>query len=282
MTVEIEQLAQFCELAPVGCLILENGVIRHASAEAVQTLGIPKERLVDVPLVELMVPDFESKCADLLAHPSGGSAQTAVRLAAGLAPFELRARAMNDSVTLVAVRSMASEEHYSSLAGGSLTHDMVTGLPNHYHVLLQLSSRFEQPRKVPSAILGLWVDELPGMTEAHGARTVQRIVKEVGRRLQEKLRAPDLLGRFDDTGFLVLMTTDASAEQLVEIAARLRDEVAFPVDLSGDLVSFTASVVVGSVSSTGRPSVERILAHLEAAANRAVNTGGNRTDVLAL
>lgn len=281
MSVEIEQLAQLSELAPVGCLVLENGIIRHASAEAIQTMGIPRERLIDVPLVELMVPDFESTCADLLSRVGERPEQAAVRLAAGLAPVELRARSFGEAVTVVAVRSMASEEHYSSLAGGSLTHDLVTGLPNHFHVLLQLNERFDQTRKVPSAILALWIDELPGMTQAHGARTVQRIVKEVGRRLQDKLRAPDLLGRFDEAGFLVLMTTDATAEQLTEIASRLRDEVAFPVELNQALVSFTASVVVGPVSES-RPSVERILAHLEAAANRAANTGGNRTDVLAL
>ena len=57
--------------------------------------------------------------------------------------------------------------------------------------------------------------------------------------------------------------------------------MAFPVELDKDLVSFTASVVVGSITSS-KVSIERILALLEAAANRAVNSGGNRTDYLTI
>jgi len=57
--------------------------------------------------------------------------------------------------------------------------------------------------------------------------------------------------------------------------------VAFPIEIDGKLLSFTASVVVASIARH-RPSIERVLALLEAAANRAVVSGGNRTDVLAI
>ncbi len=92
---------------------------------------------------------------------------------------------------------------------------------------------------------------------------------------------PICLGRLDDSGFLVLLTTDSEIDQLKEIADRLRAEVSFPVDCSGTLVSFTSSVMVGSLSDK-RPSLERVLSRLEAVTAKAANGGGNRTELFSL
>jgi diguanylate cyclase (GGDEF)-like protein len=248
---------------------------------AVATMVIPRGRLVGVPLAELLVPDYEDAYNKFMAAVGEKTERLSVRLAAGLAPIELSARLLPDGKHVVGVRSLETEHHYSAMAGGDLTHDAITGLPNHFHVLSQLNRRLTAPKRLPMAIMCLWVDELQDLAEVHGQRAVERVVKEVGARIQNKLRAPDVLGRFEDAGFLVMMTTDSGSHQLTEVAERLRDEIAFPVELEDDLVSFTASVVVGSIIHQ-RPSIERILALLEAAANRAVISGGNRTDVLAI
>jgi diguanylate cyclase (GGDEF)-like protein len=281
MSADLERYTELLHLMPLGALLVEDGVIRHVSPSAVATMGIPAERMIGIPLAELLVPDFEATCVDVLERAGERPESVAVRLASGLMPLELTVRSLPDRGAIVGVRSMLTEHHYSALAGGELTHDSVTGLPNHYHVLSELKTRLAAPKRLPLALMCLWVDELGSLGEIHGQRAVQRIMKEVAGRIQEKLRAPDILGRFEDAGFLVLMTSDSSPDQLTEVASRLRAEVAFPVELDHRLVSFTASVVVGSIIHR-QPSIERVLAHLEAAANRAANSGGNRTDVLAL
>ncbi|MEM7271597.1 MAG: diguanylate cyclase [Actinomycetota bacterium] len=284
MSGDIEQYEEALNLSPIGCLLVQDGVIRMANPEAIETMGIPGDRMLGVPLVELLVPEYETACQDLLERI--GSDVNAVgaepvRLARALAPIELMARGLDAGVVIVGVRSMANEHYYSAQAGGALTHDTVTGFPDHYHVLSQLHDRLAAPHKKPMALLCLWIDELPDMAETHGKRAVHRVMREAGQRLQDRLRAPDLLGRFDEAGFLVMMSSDSTPEQLTDIAERLRAEIAFPVELDRGLVSFTASVVVGSITNQ-RPSIERILALLEAAANRAANSGGNRTDYLTI
>lgn len=285
MTADIENYEHLLSLAPVGCLLLESGVIRRANAEAIETMGIPIDRMVGVPLTELLVPDHEEACWELLeqavSDPVTQSRTRPVRLARGLAPMELLARAVDDDLVLVGIRSMASEHRYSAQAGGALTHDLVTGFPDHYHVLSQLNERLAVPNRKPLALMGLWIDDLGAIAETNGRRAVNRVMRETGLRLQDRLRGPDLLGRFDDAGFLVVLSSDSSAEELTTIAERLRGEVAFPVELDKGLVSFTASVVVGSITSP-KVSIERVLALLEAAANRAANSKGNRTDFLSI
>lgn len=285
MSADIERYEEVLTLAPIGCLLLEDGVIRRVNPEAVETMGIPGDRLLGVPLVELLVPEYESAFLDLLEKTTAPDVTRTrsepVRLARGLAPMEFLARPLSDDMVMIGVRSMANEHHLSAQAGGPLTHDTVTGFPDHYHVLSQLHDRMAAPNRKPIALMCLWIDELPGMADKYGKRAVHRVMRETGQRIQERLRAPDVLGRFDDAGFLVMMSTDSTPEQLTDIAERLRAEIAFPVELDRGLVSFTASVVVGSISHQ-RPSIERVLALLEAAANRAANSGGNRTDYLAI
>lgn len=285
MTADIERYESLLSLAPVGCLLLESGVIQRANPEAVETMGIPAHRMIGVPLAELLVPDHEEALWQLLEQavnePLIQTRTQPVRLARGLAPMELLARAMTDDVVLMGIRSMAAEHRYSAQAGGALTHDLVTGFPDHYHVLSQLNERLAVPNRKPLALLCLWIDDLPAIAESNGRRAVNRVMRETGLRLQDRLRGPDLLGRFDDAGFLVVMSNDSSADELSSIAERLRGEVAFPVELDKGLVSFTASVVVGSITSP-KVSIERVLALLEAAANRARNSKGNRTDFLSI
>lgn len=285
MSADLERYSEVMSLAPIGCLLVEHGVIRKANPEAIETMGIPGDRLVGVPLAELLVPEYEGACLQLLqravSESEPATKSESVRLARGLAPMELLARRMADEVVMVGVRSMANEHYYSAQAGGALTHDTVTGFPDHYHVLSQLHERLGAPHKKPLALMCLWIDELPEMAETYGKRAVHRVMREAGQRIQERLRGPDVLGRFDDAGFLVMMSSDSTPDQLTDIAERLRAEVAFPVELDRGLVSFTASIVVGSITNQ-RPSIERVLALLEAAANRAANSGGNRTDYLSL
>ncbi len=285
MSAEIERYESVLSLAPIGCLLLEAGIIQRANPEAVETLGIPVERLVGVPLSELLVPDDGDGCVEMLERavdePLVRARTRAVRLARGLAPMELMARAIGDDLVLVGVRSMSTEHQYSAQAGGALTHDLVTGFPDHYHVLSQLNDRLAVPNRKPLALLCLWVDDLGSIADTSGRRAVNRVMRETGLRLQDRLRGPDVLGRFDEAGFLVLMSSDSSADELTAVAERLRSEVAFPVELDKGLVSFTASVVVGSITSP-KVSIERVLALLEAAANRAANSKGGRTDFLSI
>jgi diguanylate cyclase (GGDEF)-like protein len=270
------------DLSPYGCLLVDpSGEILAANVEAVTILGIPLERLLGVPVHELLVAELAASWSELLASAPDGSASITARLSAGLAPIELAVRPASDDVLVVGVRSMAAEHRYSAMAGADLTHDPVTGFPNRFHLLAQLHDRLSGPRPARLALIGVWIDELPDLASQRGEHAVRRVLREFGQRVQRRLRGPDLLGRLDDSGFLGVLRSDAPLDQLTEIGERLRSEVVFPVEFDDSLVSFTASVAVGSVAGR-KPSVERAVALLEAAGSRAAAGGGNRTEVLEL
>ena len=151
MSADIERYETRCSpWLPIGCLLVEDGVIRKANPEAIETMGIPGDRLVGVPLTELLVPEYERACLELLDQARTGNESDHQERAGPAGPRPGTDGAAGpgtdaDDVVMVGVRSMANEHYYSAQAGGALTHDTVTGFPDHYHVLSQLHERLLAP-----------------------------------------------------------------------------------------------------------------------------------------
>ncbi len=276
---DAEQIAEVLRYAPGACVVLENGVIRGANSEAVETTGIPRKRLVGAPLADLVITETQIPLADFLSSSKSEPLTMPVRLASGMMPIELSVRRVSDAVLVVGLRRMELEHQLSAIAGGELTHDQVTGLPNRFHLLEQLHHRLNTQSPQPLAIIALWIDALPELADERGQRVVERVSRQVGERVQARLRGPDLLGRFDDAAFLALLTTDSPPEQLREIAERLRDEIVFPVEFDGSLISFTASVMVGMIGPA-RPTIEKVQAKLEVVGRLTATGDGNRTEMV--
>ena len=281
MPTDAEQIADILRFNPGACVVVEDGIIKGANAEAIDVSRIPRNRLVGAPLSDFVVDDAKTEIESLLNHEGEGLKVSHVRMAAGLKPIELVSRRLSPRLQVVALRHMDLEHRMSALAGGHLTHDKATGMPDRFHVLENLYDRLTLTPGQPLALIAIWIDDLDSLRSERGDRVAQKITRQVGERIQARLRGPDLVGRLDQAAFLALLTSDSDLEQLKEIADRLRNEVSFPVEVDGVLVSFTASVAVASISGR-RPSVERALAQLEAAANRARAGGGDRTEVLEL
>ncbi len=278
---DAERLADILRYSPGPCLLVEGPEIKGANDEAIEVMGIPRRRVVGAGLAELAIDEHQERVATAVANAGDGLTTIRLRLARGFRPLELTIRRLNPTLCMVGVRSVAIEHELSDAAAGDLTHDIVTGLPDRYHILEHLQRRLTLSDPKPLALIGLWIDDLETLEAEQGPLVIERILRQVGERVQTRLRGPDMLGRLDEAGFLVLLTTDSDLTQLSEIADRLRAEVSFPVDCGGTLVSFTSSVMVGSLNKK-RPSIERILSRLDAVGRKAATGGGNRTDLFTL
>ena len=265
---------------PYGALIITDGCLSAVNAEAAAIIGSAQQGMVGRPLEDLVASEHRPVIAQLLTDPSAGSPRVELRLARDLQPIELVvAGGVDSNRTLVlGMRSLAREFRLSALAHAELTHDPTTGLPNRLHLLSQLYDRLGGARSRHLALLGLWIDNLEGLSDERGDHAVSRVLREVSSRLQSRLRGPDLLGRLDDSGFLTVITSDTSTEQMKEIGGRLRDEVAFPVEFNDSLVSFTASVAVATIGIQ-RPTLDELVDGIDQAAARARSGQGSQTEV---
>lgn len=281
MSSRADNHADVLRYTPGACMLVHQGVILAANPEAVDTVGVPLGRLIGVDLCDVVIGELRSVVVGALDNAGADTTTVQTRLAKRLRPVELTLRQLPDDKTIVGVRSTQTEHHYSALAQGELTHDQLTGLANRYHLLEQLQERMQARTRAPLAVIGLWVDDLPALAQSRGQRIVDRVIKDVGQRLQGRLRGPDVLGRFEPAGFISVLTSDATVAQLAEIAGRLREEVAFPVEIDAGLVSFTASVAVGSLTDR-KTTIETVMTKLDDAAERLSQGPSNKTEVLKL
>jgi len=272
-----ETVLKWC---PYGAVIVADGRISAANAEAVAIFGVGANALVGMPLERLVAAEHRAAVAGLVRDAASVAAKLDARLAHDLQPIELAVSSGADqnATLLIGVRSMAREYRLSAVAHAELTHDPTTGLPSRLHLLSQINERVRGHRARPLALVGLWIDNLGGLADERGDHAVSRVLREVSARLQGRLRGPDLLGRLDQSGFLTVLTSDTNVEQLKEIGGRLRDEVAFPVEFNDSLVSFTASVAVASIGFD-RPTLDELVAGIDEVSARARDGKGNQTEV---
>ncbi len=280
MADDAEWLTALLRCMPGAAMILDGHEIKAVNADLPLLFGIPRSRIAGAPLSDLVLPEQQAGLITCIDNLESSDAY-AIRLASSFMPLALTLRRISDRLVVVSARSTEVEHQLSSSARGALTHDAVTGLANRHVVLEELHRRLHRGSVQPMAIIAVWVDDLNAVVESSGQRAAEHVCRQVADRLTTRLRGSDMLGRIDDHAFLAVLVSDSELDELTAVADRLRDEVSFPVEFNSTLVSFTASVLVASIG-TKPPSVERIVARLEAAGDKAAATGGNCTDIVSL
>jgi diguanylate cyclase (GGDEF)-like protein len=154
------------------------------------------------------------------------------------------------------------------------TIDTLTGLPNRR----ALAHAFEEAMAYVRgggryAVLLLDLDHFKTINDSLGHQTGDRALAAVGRIIAENIRGVDLAGRFGGEEFLVLLR-DASRDRAMQIAERLRTEIASSGLTYADGMPLTVSVGVtyAGLGDVAHDVVERA----DRALYRAKNAGRNR------
>jgi diguanylate cyclase (GGDEF)-like protein len=272
-----EWLTALLRCIPGAALILDGGDIRAVNRDLAPLFGIPRARVAGAPLADLVVPEQQAELAQTIERLEV-SDTCSIRLATNFQPLQLTMRRISDRLIVVSARSTEIEHQLSASARGALTHDAITGLANRYFVLEELHRRLHRTGGQPMALIAVWIDDLETVVDQRGLRAGEQVCRQVAERLSSRLRGSDLLGRMDDRSFMALLVSDSDTDELKTVADRLRDEVSFPVEYDGTLVSFTSSVLVATIGPKP-PSIDRIVSRVEAVGQKAMASGGNQTEV---
>ncbi|HPF72095.1 MAG: GGDEF domain-containing protein [Lysobacteraceae bacterium] len=124
--------------------------------------------------------------------------------------------------------------------------DSLTGLHNRRWIMeatqRQLNRRFRPETR--TALLLIDLDHFKGVNDGHGHLVGDVVLRAVVERIEQALRADDVLGRLGGEEFLVLME-GADTARAVEVAERIRAVVAdIPIQADGLELPMTLSVGV--------------------------------------
>lgn len=163
----------------------------------------------------------------------------------------------------------------------SADHDHLTGLPNRRYLLRELESKRLRAAEggASGAVLLIDLDNFKLLNDSEGHPFGDRLLQEVGRRLQSSVRPHDFIGRLGGDEFVVLLdcasgTADETSQEATLVCQTLARLLADPYTIDQRHFSITPSI--GAVMlGTGSAGADLLLQQADIALYAAKAAGRN-------
>ena len=116
-------------------------------------------------------------------------------------------------------------------------HDVLTGLPNRMLLLSRLDGALARSRRMKhlGAVLFLDLDLFKEINDGHGHPAGDEVLREVARRLNQRIRESDLAARYGGDEFVVLLEELDSPESAGDVARTIIDLLQGPIVLQSGI-----------------------------------------------
>ncbi len=142
--------------------------------------------------------------------------------------------------------------------------DPVTGLPNrgYFNELLDQSITYADRYKTKCTLLLLDLDNFKNMNDTLGHNAGDELLKAIGRRIQNSLRAHEVVSRIGGDEFAILLSAVHQQSEIAAIAKHVLSVVSEPVDIDG--VTLVPSTSIGiSIFPTDASDKIELFAHAD-------------------
>lgn len=157
-------------------------------------------------------------------------------------------------------------------------HDTLTGLPNRRCLRERLEQALDRSRREPrhlSALLYLDVDRFKVINDSLGHLAGDGFLKEIGKRLADCVRLPDMVARLSGDEFAILLDDAASVEIASALAARVLGVLNRPLHAGGRELEPSVSIGI-AMADVRYDTPDDILRDADLALYRAKELGRNR------
>jgi diguanylate cyclase (GGDEF)-like protein/PAS domain S-box-containing protein len=175
--------------------------------------------------------------------------------------------------TTAIVRDMTEQRRLEQQLTRRALYDDITGLPN--HALLVERIDHARRREHRMVLLVAIIDRFAVITEGVGHQASEAVVREVGRRLVERLGPADTVARIDNDTFGILVDRDLDELAACTLGDRLIAEVGGHIEVGSRPVPVAISM--GAAAAADLHDGDDLIRAAEVAARRAIEVGGART-----
>lgn len=155
-------------------------------------------------------------------------------------------------------------------------YDTLSGLLNRASLFTAMDTEIERALRTKTKLSGIMIDidNFKSVNDSYGHLHGDRVIAEIGRRLENMLRKYDLAGRYGGEEFFVILP-NTTLHQAYLIAERFRKRMAeSPFDLSGESATITASLGIAELRAT--ETRESWLSRCDTQLYRAKTAGRNK------
>ncbi|MFI4968976.1 MAG: EAL domain-containing protein [Lysobacterales bacterium] len=153
-------------------------------------------------------------------------------------------------------------EHMQDQLKQQVMHDALTGLPNRDYLRDRLERVLASMQREPDrrcALLYLDIDRFKVINDSLGHLAGDQMLKEVGRRLLNCVRDPDMVARLSGDEFAILLEDVKTPQTAQAVAQRVLETLGLPLQLAGRELqpSVSIGIAIGDASYTMADEVVR-------------------------
>ena len=155
-------------------------------------------------------------------------------------------------------------------------HDTLTGLPNRRLMQDRLNQSILQARRQQKhvALLFLDLDRFKLVNDTLGHETGDYVLRDIAKKLSNVVREGDTVSREGGDEFLIILPDLDKPEFAQIVAAKILDELAKPIEVSGHELTVTASIGISHYPNDAT-DVQQLLKHADSAMYQAKDAGRN-------
>ena len=155
--------------------------------------------------------------------------------------------------------------------------DRLTGLPNRnvFHDRLEMDIKKAQRSGLPLALLFIDLDHFKEINDTLGHQIGDLLLKQVGQRLQAYVRVTDTVARLGGDEFTITLSELHDTGKVTDVAQKIRNDLARPFRLEGELAYISASIGITMYPRDGRNAGD-LLRNADQAMYQSKDHGRNR------
>ena len=225
-----------------------RGNLRNVSERLARALSKSREELEGTPLLDLFLPGEERDAVAVRLAERSPFHDLLVRLRIDgeLRYWRLSARPREDGRMTGVSRDVTADRLVEERVAFMAHYDNLTGLANRYLFNERLRTVTGKPDTKGSniALFYLDLDDFKAVNDTRGHLVGDRLLREVGTRLEQEIRNEDLVARLGGDEFAILIETRAGDGLLIERAHRFLSVVRAPYEIDGQSYQISTSVGV--------------------------------------
>lgn len=222
-----------------------RGNLRDVTPRFAAAAGRSNEDLEGAPLISLFAPGEECDrlARQLMERGAFRDAVLKLRVDGELRYWKLSARPRADGRMSGVARDVTSDRLIEERVAFMAHYDNLTGLANRYLFNDRLRRALSDADRASSvALFYIDLDDFKAVNDTRGHLIGDRLLREVGTRLEREVRGQDLVARLGGDEFAVLLETRAGAGMLIERAHRFLSVIRDPFELDGQVYRISGSI----------------------------------------
>lgn len=256
-----------------------RGELRDVGENFAMALGKSAAELEGKAFLDLFLPSPERNELDakLSERKPFRDLVLQLRVKEGLQYWRLSARPRQDGRMSGVARDVTADRLIEERVAFMAHYDNLTGLANRYlfnERLRTLTGRASS-RGASIALFYLDLDDFKAINDTRGHLVGDRLLREVGTRLEQEVRKEDLVARLGGDEFAVIIETRAGDGLLIERAHRFLSVVRAPYEVEGHSYRISTSVGVAR-SAEGDCDAEELMRRADLALYAAKEQGRDK------